>query len=433
MRETKRSGRAPVLLGLAAVSAMASAAMGAIFDKADAQTPAFDRGRNEGIRDRGRPEYDPTGMPFGGFRLFPTVTVGVESNDNVYATQTNEQSDTILTFAPAAELRSNWSRNELNLGLGSQSREYNDLSDESTTTWHANADGRLDIRRDFIAYGALNYEDGRENRGSNDPAGLAEPIEFRNSAARGSLQKDFGRVRLTGGGEYAHIDYRDGHLFNGTNVDQDFRDHNETEGFIRGDLALSPDTALFLSYSNRDYDYRISSPGPGGDRDFTTRQALAGVAFDVSHLVRGEIGVGSTWAEYDDPFYKDDSGFSVEGRLDWFPTEIVNVSLTAGRNITDAGVVGSSSAIDEHYGVRVDYELRRNILVYGEGGHAKYDYRGIDREDKRTNFGFGADWLVNRWAVLGGSFVRNEQTSDGLNRDRDFDQNVAMITLTLRR
>ncbi|MGE3143015.1 MAG: outer membrane beta-barrel protein, partial [Hyphomonadaceae bacterium] len=62
---------------------------------AAAQPAAFDRGHNEGVRERARPDYDADGMPLGAFRLFPTLGLSAVSDDNIYAASSGAISDTI--------------------------------------------------------------------------------------------------------------------------------------------------------------------------------------------------------------------------------------------------------------------------------------------------------------------------------------------------
>ncbi len=396
---------------------------------AAAQDTPFDRGHNEGVRERGRPEYDPPGMPVGAFRLYPTLGVAAAYDDNVFATEVNEEEDTVFILSPGARLRSDWSRHALELYANADHEEYQDLDDESTTDWRAGVDGRLDILRGFVARGGLSYSDAHEPRGTNDPTldPLREPIEVSENQASASLEREFGRLRLTGAIFNSKLDYEDGTTLSGANFDQDFRDRDLFQWSARADLALSPDTALFISYADRDHDY------DAGGRDFETQQVLIGAGFDLTNLVRGELGVGQVWTEFDDPAAQDVDGLSLSGRIDWFITELTNIGFYATRDVTDAGVFTAASITRERYGARIDHELRRNVLLYAEADRYQDEYEGVDRDDETTTFAVGADYLVNRWAVIGARLSSEDKTSDGLDRDRDFERMRASIGVTFRR
>src|SRR5690242_15890994 len=98
----------------------------------------------QGVLDRPRPEYDPTGLPAGGFRIYPNVYLGIARDDNVFRTETGEQSDTIFEVAPDILIASNWTQHALNLRGGLQWLEFRKHDSESRTNFNLGADGRLD-------------------------------------------------------------------------------------------------------------------------------------------------------------------------------------------------------------------------------------------------------------------------------------------------
>jgi len=419
----RRTFAVSVALGTLAASLTLGAA-----EAQTATTNAFDRGRNESVTERHRPELDPIGVPVGALRLFPSLTVGLAHDDNVYAAETNEQSDTITTLAPAATLRSQWSRHYLEVGAAGERREYADLDNESTTTWRAFANGLVDIRRDLRGRLSLAHNTSFEPRGDNDPLGLVEPIELSDNHITANIEKEFNRVRVSFAVSRAEIDYKDGRLGGGGIVDQDFRDRDLTTWSARADYALTPGTAIFAAYTDRSYDYTTA----GGNRDFDASQALAGLSFDLTNLVRGEIGLGYVSSDYA-AGVGDTDGFSQYGRLEWFATRLTTVSLRASRDVTEAGVAAASSILREEYVVGVDHELLRNVVIGAEAGWVSDEYDGIDREDDRKVLSASVDWHVNRVAVVHAGLYREDQESTGAARIRDYDRTSASVGVTLRR
>ncbi|MGE0830371.1 MAG: outer membrane beta-barrel protein, partial [Hyphomonadaceae bacterium] len=295
--------------------------------------------------------------------------------------------------------------------------------------WRAGLNGKLEILRGFNGFLSARYRDGHEARGANDPAldPLRAPIQVEETNFSASLAKEFGRFRVTGAAASDNFDFHDGTRASGANFDQDFRDETLLTLSARVDLALSPSTALFASYANHDHQFDL------GARDFTSRQALIGAGFDITHLVRGEIGVGYFWTDFDNPAQSNLSGGSLNARIDWFVTRLTTVNFHASRDIADSGIITSSSIENETAGVRVDHELRRNIILSASADYQKQDYQGIDRQDEYSTFSLGADWLVNRWATLGAHVTQEDRSSAGAARDRDYDRTRASISLTLKR
>lgn len=412
------------------------AGLAALFGASAAAAPAaYDRGNNQGVGERPRPDYDAKGVPAGGFRLFPSVTAAIESNDNVFATADNISQpvveDTIARIDGSARLSSGWSRHALNLTASGGYNEYLDNSEDAISRFGLGADGRLDIHRDWRATFSASFANDKEARGRNDPVGLADPIEYESRAANAALVGSFNRIRLTGGGGVQDTDFEDGRLAGGGVFSQDFRDITGTNINGRVDLALSPDTAVFVSGRQDWREFDVVDPVTGFTRNFDAQQALAGASFDITRLIRGEIGVGYFWAQFDNPNQPDVDGFSLSGNLDWFPTLLTTIGFSAGRNVTESGVAGVASLTRADYGVQVDHELRRNIILVGGARYVKDDYNGIAREDDRTEYTAGFDWLVNRVATINARYARADQ--DSTVPLREFEQNRAWFGLTLRR
>jgi hypothetical protein len=358
---------------------------------------------------------------------------------------------------------------------------YMDIDQKVDPVWRVGAEGRLDIVRGFEAAGEVFYRVEYEPRGENDAiyrdeddidldgdttevlAALVDPIKFDATGAYGRLSREFNRLRLTGRVDYEERDYDDGSLTDtapvdtcnaGTEIfDQDFRDRHATEAMGRVDYAISPDTALFLAAAQRWNNYEndtptLSAPCVENDRDFERTRLIGGVALDLTNLIRGEFGVGYASADFDDSTIDAEDIFTFSGSIDWFITQLTTLNVAASRDVLDSGDSVAPARIVTDVGVRVDHELLRNLILWGRGGWAEWEYEGpevdrdpgpltdftpYDRTDTATSASFGADWLVNRWAAVQARFVHLERDSEGVDDFRDFEQNRATIGVIFRR
>src|SRR5690606_16740439 len=77
----------------------------------------FNRGRYIAVTERAQPQFDPEPVRAGAFDVWASLGLSAEFNDNVFASTTNEESDTIFRIQPNVEARSNWSSHELNAGV----------------------------------------------------------------------------------------------------------------------------------------------------------------------------------------------------------------------------------------------------------------------------------------------------------------------------
>src|SRR5215467_2839412 len=55
-------------------------------------------------------EYAPKGLPLGAFRMFPTLDVAMDYDDNIYRLDTNKKGDLFWELSPRFALQSQWSQ-----------------------------------------------------------------------------------------------------------------------------------------------------------------------------------------------------------------------------------------------------------------------------------------------------------------------------------
>ncbi|GGG94067.1 hypothetical protein GCM10007420_06920 [Glycocaulis albus] len=422
------SGAGTVALTLTASGAAGVGAVGT----ADAQW-LWDRDRNVSVTQRPRPEYDALGIRSGAFIWRPQLELGVEFNDNIFATATNEESDTIFVINPSVTVDTTWSRHAFNAFADVRHNEYADFGSESTTDYSLGAGGRLDIYRGSSVGASASHSRGTEPRTSAGAAGFAaEPIRFDTTTFAIGAEHTFNRLRLRGGYDFAKSDYDDALLIGGGVASQDFRDQDMHRFTLRGDLAISPDTAVFARYRHNQRDFRLSPPAVATNRDSDGYTFDVGVEFDLGGLARGEIGVGYMKQEYDSPVFGSVDGVSVDGLLEWFPTQLTTFTFTARRGIEDSGIAASAGYIGTSVSAQADHELLRNVILTARVDYANDEYQGIDREDERWGATVQATYLMNRNVGLTASYSHLDQSSSGTAGPRDFSTNRFMLGVVLQ-
>jgi hypothetical protein len=369
---------------------------------------AQDQQESVSVRDRPRPEYDPLGMRFGGFNLHATLDLGVATTDNLFAEETGEDEDTIFTAGLRGRLASNWSRHALAFEAGAATVSHDEFSSEDHDTHFAGASGRLDIGSSSNVSARARIAHEAEAR--NDPDAPAQGIplvEYDRTDMALSAQHRFNRFRVTG--TVGQVQQE----FDGT---QSFRDYDETRLTGRVEAEVSPRLGLMLEATTdeRDYDNTPTLSSEG-----TTY--LVGATINFTDLMQGHVAVGQFEREYDSGESSD--GLAASADLEWYITRLTTITLNGHRNSED--VVGATTAvpfIESQYGLRVDHELLRNLILTGGVQFGQREYETIDRDDDYMFAEVGADWLLNRHLVARGRFVHDEVESDGVNAYRDYEE-----------
>jgi hypothetical protein len=424
------AAKACFILAVAA-SACPTTSFGQALDSAQARTTdLFARDRSVAVLDRPHPEYEAIGTSIGTFSLFPRLQLDNEYSDNVFAVETGPVSDWAFHARPSATLNSNWSRHQLNAYVRGDFIRNEKYHSENANNWSVGGTGRVDVLRDFNIAVGTDYIKAIEPRTSSNTAVSArDPIKYDQAQAYLSTSRIVGHTKLTVRADVQSYDYKDGADLNGNVIDQDARDRINSSLQGRVDYALSPATAIFVAGTGnkRNYDTgTVATPS----RDSTGYELLTGVNFELGAVIRGEVAVGYISQSFDNAAYNDIHGFGSRTQVEWFPTELTTVTATASRGIEDAGVIGAGGYLSTDFGLSVDHELLRNVILSASLKHANDDYNGIDREDDRTEFGLGGNYLVNRNLGLTVRYYRTKQSSDGTSSGPNYTVNRVTLSLT---
>ncbi len=395
-------------------------------------TDYFRRDRNTSVSDRQKQRSEDLGWRAGGFWIKPQLLLAAGYNDNIAASETNTEANTVYQAELEVDIESDWGRHELHGSIDVPSVNY--TSDFAATDFLVNVGGRYDIDRGLSLVGGLNYGH-RIEPYSNLPSGvqLREPIDYDEAGAYVGFTQVFNRLRFAGRADVFDTNFHDGEFTTGLPFEVDDRDVREISYGLRADYAVTELTSLFLSATANERDHDLDPPAVLLNKDTEGFEVLAGVNFDLTHLMRGEVGIGYFSQSFVTPGLEDQTGMAARGQVEWFPDELVTVTFGAERSVEDAFAPGARTLVANDYNVAVAYELRRNLILSLSTGYSFDDYGEIDRQDRRWNAFGGADYEINRNVSLTLSVGHQEQESEGLDLGRNYDVNVAYVGVRLRR
>jgi len=388
----------------------------------------FIRDKYEAVTERAQPEFDPLPVRVGAFEARPELGFSAGFTDNLFAVGVNEIDDTFVGFAPQVELDSTWSRHALGFRAVLDHLEYSDISSESRTNFGLGADGRIDASSNVSLFGSVRFDDLTEPR-SNIASlqNASEPVEYSRVGGEAGFLYESGRIKFRTALGLETFDFDDIELNGGLIQDQDFRDRDETTLSGRLSYAVERDWAVFGEVIRTENDYDPPNIFNAFNRDSQGTIARVGTDFELSSLMRGDIGIGYQQYEYDDPAFEDVDGLSVAANLQWFVTQLTTITGGAQRTVIDPGLVLSNAAIESSVSARADHELRRNVILTGEARFTNFDFESINRDDDRFTAKVGATWKVNPNIWLDGSYELTDQSSNV----QDFTENRVLFGLRI--
>ena len=403
---------------------------------AQAQQPGdsyFLRNNNVAVLDRIQPGYEPVPHLIGSFDVLPSVTVAPTYSDNIFANEANKQSDFIVGLVGNLQAQSNWSRNALAVGAQVASQLYTDHSSENTTDFNVNGIGRLDILSQSNITATAGYSKSTYSRTSFNTFGnSSSPIQYDTfNAGLGSTQV-LNRLKFQENVSYASTSYDNTTDFSGAPLDLSYLDSDATNLTLRADYAYSPEVALFASGSANDRSYDNKSAINNLDRSSNGYEFDVGTDFDVTRLVRGQVQVGYLTQSYNSRLFHDVSGAAIHARVEYFPTGLTTVIVTANRTVNDAVDPIAISILQTNASVEVDHELLRNLVLRGRIGYESDTFKGENRTDHRPTATLGANYLFNRHIVASLTYNFLKADSSGTARIQGYTVNLVSLALTYK-
>ena len=108
----------------------------------------------------------------------------------------------------------------------------------------------------------------------------------------------------------------------------------------------------------------------------------------------------------------------------------IPVGRYASGEIEETTVGGASGRFVTAFGLRVDHELLRNLILGARINYANQDYEGISREDDVFGGGLNALYMMNRNFQLRAGYSYRERDSDA--PGEDFSENLLSLGLRLQ-
>lgn len=375
--------------------------------------------------------YEAKGLPLGAFRLFPTLQLAGDYDDNIFRTQTGKKSDFIVLEEPGVTLKSQWSRHELDLYAALAAYQYASHSSENRDDWHAGANGRLDILRGIDFSGGGSYAVLHEARFSADQPGAAKsPTRYSLSQGNAALNYNPYRFGFRVGGTYAHYDYANTTLIGFPELSNIDRDRSEYVGFARASFEFSPGYAIFVLFDDKIVRYdNVTADRNGFDRNNHGYSVNGGIDMSLTNLIQGRFFAGYLSQRYHTPL-ANVTGFNFGADLTWTPTPLWTVRLTASRTLNGTTINTAATEDDRLVRLTADYSLRPNVLLEGSFAYNDANFRGSPRDDKYSLFGIGLKYLMNRY--MNAQLRYEHQRRDSSLAGQDFDDNAVTVGLNLQ-
>ena len=362
------------------------------------------------------------GMPLGGFRLFPTLSLSSAYDDNVFFAQTATKGDYFFNVTPYARLQSQWDRHELDVYAGANLYQYATLSTQDRTDWNAGGDGRLDIYQGVDLSGNGSYTVSHiANSSPDQPTNAKTPSAFSTTTTNAVLAYHPYHFGFSVGGTFDRYVYDPTLLVDGSSVSNADRNEDQYLVFAKGSYEFSPGYAMFVQANDNNVHYDL--PVGRNSNGYTVN---AGLDMLVTDLINGEVFAGYIDQRYLAPF-ANVSGPNYGARVNWSPTPLWTFHLTASRGLNGTIVTNASTEDDQSVQLAADFLARPDLIASGYVGYLDANFVGSPLVDTYYTIGLKLNYALNEWmsAYLSDGYQRRVASVAGTN----FDDNIVTLGL----
>ncbi len=385
----------------------------------------------ERVVDIDRRHVQPIGIRAGTYLIFPTVEEKIVYDDNIFGVSKNKTGDFRNEVSPQVTFQSHLPRHVLNMALGGRIVSYLDNPDQDYVDGHAALNGALHIdHAHTLSLSLLTRQEHEERSDITASRSAAEPVPiWRNKAAIG-ITRDVGRLYGTLSATYNRWDYSNVDSLDGKTLDQNFRDLESWSAQLQGGYRISPGFELvsklrFLRQLNT-----ANNLDPKDVIDGYGYEAVAGLAFETSPLLRWRLLGGYGLRDYDQDGRENISTSLLEGQFEWLPTQKMTIYGSVSREIVDLESNQSGGSVETAIDGRMDYEIYNNIVLSAGATAKDTDFTEENRSDRTYSARIGLEYYLNKnWLF---TFQYEHEHRDSNLDEFDMDSNRFMIGAKLR-
>lgn len=383
------------------------------------------------LADENAREDDGRGLRLGSFVLSSNLEAGVDYTDNAFSSASDKTSDRIYSISSSLDLESDWSRHAARLSFDSVRQFYEKNSSENSFSIEAEAQMRIDIKRNTNLDLRVGYSLDQEERGSVDlDDDASELADIKGYSASATINHRINRITLSLRSGFEMFDYEDTELSGGGVDDNSDRDYRELNATLRVGYDISPNLIVFseVNYADIAHDRRIDDNGD--IRDSHSYGASVGVTVAFSELLSGEVLIGYRKADFDDATFDDVDALILNASLTWRPSELTEVTASLATDLGQTTLGGSSGTLTRTASLGVTHAWRENIELSANASVEHNDFNGLSLEETTYNFSLGVDYDLGRNFTLGSRYVYEKFDSSAGGEDHAVNTVGVRLTYT---
>ncbi|WP_175439565.1 outer membrane beta-barrel protein [Alteromonas lipolytica] len=338
--------------------------------------------------------------------LFASADISIVHDDNIYrVTDDLAQSDTFLRLAPELSALGGIGKHRFQLSYTGDYAKFSDASEAD----YADHDlrGRIDLEHSlrFSSRFEAGYQKDHEDPGSINRLQL-DMTEYN------KYDQNFLLAGIAYGSEQAigrlAFNYRRTDKDYTTN-DLDYLDFVSDQLTGRFTYRIAPNTRVYAEAIISELNY---TPRTTFELDNTYKRYRAGITWDFTGKLTGDVNVGYQDRDYELDTLRDIDGLAYDGEITWSVNTFTKVVGAVKRESIDSSIEETGGFLRTSYGINLKHELTERLKITADAGYSKDELVfTASREDKRHAYQFGLDYELMRNIKLTANYTYEERDS----------------------
>lgn len=194
-----------------------------------------------------------------------------------------------------------------------------------------------------------------------------------------------------------------------TNNSLDFLDYDSQQITTRFTYRIAPKTRIYIEALLSEFDYK---PVLDFDLDNDVTRYRAGLSWDFTNKLTGDINVGYQDRDYQQESIQDINGIAYNGEINWSINSYTNLELLATRESLDSTLGEAGGFLRNLYSLSLNHELTELLKVEANAEFTTDElFINTSREDDRNSYSFAISYDLLRNVTVGVFYEYEERES----------------------
>ena len=364
-----------------------------------------------------RTGYDNGGVRVGDFIIRPGLTESAGYETNVLGTSRPSGDAFVETSAIVAVASENTDRN-ISATVNVDDQRFARFTNQSFTTYGARIGANYSLGHDTATI-TISHDNQVQTPRDLDVPQLTAPLAIAVDRIRLGYRAVLNRLSLTPDINVERYVFNSGQA-NGILYDQSFRNRIVAAPGVTAAYEFATRRSIVLVLRDTLASYSRGTPA-NPKRDFNDAEILTGLDYDLNGFLRARLLVGYERRTFNSTSYATLAAPIAELSLIYNPTGLTTVTATLTRRIQDSSDETTAGVTSLSGRLRVDHELRRNVILGLSGSVVQYDYaaggsnnlgqiQAGATSERLYQIGLSANYFINRYASAGATYDLTART-----------------------